>query len=687
MLLVNLFHVIAASHFRGGLIYWKTVGHPGPVNVSDGLVPVEITQRFGWRRDFSNLTFCNETTIIARNMTGQNGHLVCQSGCPEAGQNLSSIQVYCTDFSVSSNWMVGERSYVVWLPYNGEVVTASYTGGNWIYLAYPPSKSTTAEWEIRVTFNFSATSLSRGNASPVTKMSPVISMIHGCRYIIKLPAVDPDGDRIKCRWANSSLGECSDVCMTLPGAQLDEDNCVISYNATGDVGKFAVTMQIEDFASPADVRPISSVPLQFLVDVMSSPIACDARPRFISPTEEDGTCIAIPPNTTYSGLLVARSSGPNAQIVDITTQSPAGMLKSPLMKGLGSNEWYVNVTWRPTSSRAGTNLYCFVAVENTTVSSDQSCVYFAVGIDPPLPRLGSMTPTGLIARNHSQWRVEFDQATTRPFKSAYIRFHDERGNEIVSVDVATDPSVVFDTPNSSTPSVLTFETHHLFDESSVYYITLDDGVAVGLQSCGVRSAGVQLSDFWVVFTGNSISDPVLSLPLLTIRLTPVSGVHDEQRPVECAFDVNSGSACLVQSSNVLLTVNCNEFAVSLTHSSPGFHTLDVASSSLTTTLQLDAKQVVEPAETRGWTQWTEWSGCSRSCDGGLQRRFRRCLNSRSLCDGDSTNIRFCNVFYCALGDYTTLLCFKLLITVRIDRHVGLWVISRHEIIISEINLD
>ena len=645
----------AASHFRGGLIYWKTVG---PVNVSSGFVPVEITQRFGWRRDYSANTFCDEHSIVAGNLAGEAGDLVCQSGCPTVGQNLSSVRVYCTDFSVSNNWMVGERNYIVWLPYSGDVVTASFIGGQWIALAYPALTGNSARWEVRVTFNFNATSRLTGNSSPVSKMSPVVNMFHGCEYSVRLPAVDPDGDTIRCRWASSSLGECSHVCEAFPGAILDEDRCTISYNATGDVGVYAIAIQVDDFASATDMQPISSVPLQFLVNVSYASVACDARPVFVPPTEDDGTCIAIPPNATYTGILVARSSRAGAHIVDITTQSPTGMKKSPLTNGLGDTERHVNVTWRPTQSQAGTNLFCFVAVENTTASSDQSCIYFAVGVSPPRLRVGSMTPTGLIARDHNTWRVEFDQVVAWPSKSAFIRFHDERGNEIFTVDSATDPSVTFTSTTSSSSTMLTFNTRYLFDENSSYYITFDDGVVIGRQSCGPRSAGIKRSD-WVVYTGTSVnaSDYVLTLPLLAIRLMSTCPVHDEERPVSCAFDGDVGSVCMIDSSDVLLTVDCVE-SVSLTHVSPGFHSLVVASNGLHTSLRLDQTQLVPSTTimtemTYGWTEWSEWSRCSRSCDGGLQQRVRRCRKGRLSCDGDSTNLRFCNIFHCTSGDHAT----------------------------------
>jgi len=206
---------------------------------------------------------------------------------------------------------------------------------------------------------------------------------------------------------------------------------------------------------------------------------------------------------------------------------------------------------------------------------------------------------------------------------------------------------------------MTFQTRYLFDENARYYITFDDGVAVGVQSCGPVSAGVELADFWVVYTGvdtDNVSRSIRPrLPLLTVRLTSSCRVLDERRPVSCAFDAGAGSACLVESPDVLLTLDCVGSAVSLTHVTPAFHALHVvATAGLPPLVRLDDTQLLpvatETSKSRGWTSWSEWSGCSRSCDAGLQQRVRRCRDGRGSCVGDSTNIRFCSVHYCAQGD-------------------------------------
>ncbi|XP_075149272.1 ADAMTS-like no long nerve cord [Haematobia irritans] len=47
----------------------------------------------------------------------------------------------------------------------------------------------------------------------------------------------------------------------------------------------------------------------------------------------------------------------------------------------------------------------------------------------------------------------------------------------------------------------------------------------------------------------------------------------------------------------------------------------------------------------GWTTWSEWSTCSRTCDGGVMQQIRRCQSSNG-CKGDSVRYRICNMQPC-----------------------------------------
>ncbi|GBP40523.1 Protein madd-4 [Eumeta japonica] len=44
----------------------------------------------------------------------------------------------------------------------------------------------------------------------------------------------------------------------------------------------------------------------------------------------------------------------------------------------------------------------------------------------------------------------------------------------------------------------------------------------------------------------------------------------------------------------------------------------------------------------GWSQWSEWSLCSRTCDGGVSRQLRTCSNP-SGCRGEPVRYKICNM--------------------------------------------
>ena len=62
---------------------------------------------------------------------------------------------------------------------------------------------------------------------------------------------------------------------------------------------------------------------------------------------------------------------------------------------------------------------------------------------------------------------------TRPPRDRFIRIFDEGGKEVVSINVATSPDVVY--PSDALRRTLTFSTDYLFPENQKFYILLDQG--------------------------------------------------------------------------------------------------------------------------------------------------------------------------------------------------------------------
>jgi len=71
---------------------------------------------------------------------------------------------------------------------------------------------------------------------------------------------------------------------------------------------------------------------------------------------------------------------------------------------------------------------------------------------------------------------------------------------------------------------------------------------------------------------------------------------------------------------------------------------------------------------QGWSAWTSWSTCSRSCGGGIQRQFRSCRRNahstgsvRWQCSGLNKKYRLCNTRRCSAGNVNSrhFLCSSL----------------------------
>ena len=116
-----------------------------------------------------------------------------------------------------------------------------YTGGDWIALVRGGGS-----WEVRVKGNLTVRpDTGRINTSPITAISPILRLQHGCNHTIDIPSMhaialkawlcylitdlytipsvdDVDGDEVRCRWARSSDGECAGVCDAFPDAILDQ---------------------------------------------------------------------------------------------------------------------------------------------------------------------------------------------------------------------------------------------------------------------------------------------------------------------------------------------------------------------------------------------------------------------------------------------------------------------------------
>ncbi|CAG2206265.1 unnamed protein product [Mytilus edulis] len=361
--------------------------------INTSIFQIEITYRFAFTRSSNVAFFCDENAIKNRTLLAGGENIQCQSGC--AGI-ITKNYLYCTDFSETEDWTIGVMNFKYTLPVsNTKKFQFGLTGCCWLPLNEAGAE---AGYILRARVDLTNRSdTGRINSSPISAMQPVFRLNQGCDYIIKIPVADDDGDTVRCRWArNTTYDECSDVCKTFTGSYLDEVECVLKYNATGLTGWYAVSLQIEDFLSPMDIIPLSSVPLQFLVVVTNSSENCTSKPVFPPNIITDGSVHHILVNNIFNVSIYARSGTETLWVTTINTVSPFGMIKSELYQhDTIGREWFVVVTWIPTLSQTGSHVFCFTAVDNIGQLSDQVCGTIVVHAGATLPSTTITSTTNL----------------------------------------------------------------------------------------------------------------------------------------------------------------------------------------------------------------------------------------------------------------------------------------------------
>ena len=216
---------------------------------------MEITYHISWKRSSSPGTSCPEADGSLAN--GEN-ILMCQYGC---SGNIANLPFRCTRVSVQDDWVFGVYSLIHNFSSSNiqDIITVGTTGCCFVG---------GGNWNVSTTFRLARRNDTNNiNSTPRISVDPVIRVQEECNRTIVLYVSDPDGDTVRCRWANGT--ECDGICNKIPGAILDATSCTITYRANRGHGYKGVAVMIEDF-SPDSPQPLSSVALQFFVRVVST---------------------------------------------------------------------------------------------------------------------------------------------------------------------------------------------------------------------------------------------------------------------------------------------------------------------------------------------------------------------------------------------------------------------------------
>lgn len=181
-----------------------------------------------------------------------------------------------------------------------------------------------------------------------------------------------------CRWAQhtTELNECGDVCQATPNVELYED-CTVIFNSTGKiVGKYAISLMVEDFDTESANTSYSKVPIQFLIEIINSS-SCSSKP-IIDTTLPSYTpiqiCVATPFNFTVT--ITNKCSG--RYIQELTRVPPLNMFKRDIVNSSSADSYTVTETWVPTVDQIGLQIYCAVATDKYVFFSFSISVFFFI---------------------------------------------------------------------------------------------------------------------------------------------------------------------------------------------------------------------------------------------------------------------------------------------------------------------
>ena len=245
----------------------------------------------------------------------------------------------------------------------------------------------------------------------------------------------------------------------------------------------------------------------------------------VEQTLQQGSCVAVPPQTIFIAQLIAVSGNSDVSISDIETRVPSGAMTSNLTQIRNTSGYYMNVTWAPVASQENqTHILCFTAVRSNGLTIDESCITLLPGHFPPSPVQSTATPNQqLVYPSNTTWHIMFDRNIQRPSRTAYITFHEFNSElEVYRIDVSQSQEVAFEQSNG-----ISITPNFGFAEQTRFSIRFDRAIVQGLELCGPESEPLLDKYYWTFETRDVTPPEVDFLQNPTLSNKKTSPSHGE----------------------------------------------------------------------------------------------------------------------------------------------------------------
>ncbi|CAF1436394.1 unnamed protein product [Adineta ricciae] len=497
---------IDGRHFLGGSMTWKR-GYSWPW--SHG-IEINLIQRYMWERYEGD--YCNDhwNWFKSRTKIGKYGKVKCLS--KKCGSYIHHIRVHdvCVADSKDDKWSAIEQWSSIYIPEDTEF-ELGYSGVYWSEELNEDEK-----YELSISTFFSAKRGSDGelNTPPQAAM-PYIQHIHlNTTQTWKIPVHDPNGDIVRCRWANkNNVDECGDICGPPRNAKLNGSDCTLTYYAKRK-NPVVIALIIEDFLQTSLEKRLSATSLQFLIQVhQPTSTTCYDPPRYLNSSRNESIVNGSVCSKLTEQVFFNPGCG-DATIDNVQTRGPSGMTVSTPEQY--QNLFIVNIEWTPTSDDEGTHFVCLRPIDNYKRYGDQKCLEYSIINNNTSKNSDNfynnyapknMTPVGLVNSSQSQWtfRCGGESMKWSNRSNTYIRFYAKSSNEeVYTINVQTNHTALRVSEGS-----FTFDTKINWTEGEEYYIQLDRGVLTDGTKCSRLSPAMHDSSFWTfeIFSKNNKTKP------------------------------------------------------------------------------------------------------------------------------------------------------------------------------------
>lgn len=220
----------------------------------------------------------------------------------------------------------------------------------------------------------------RGNSGKLNNpafvaLLPPLRAYEKCPHHFHVSVRDLDGDKVRCRFAKESDGECVN-CEPHTFLELDQGKCSITFNGDASAGLYHIYLMAEDSVpAPHTVEetqnePMSAVPFILSLTVEEAEHSCSAEPVVIDPTPPEDKVFYILPFNQESFTVKFESN--QESVEEIAVIGPPELYRTEFtVEEVAS----LSIAWvRSENELARLLPICFVA-NTLNLQSEPRCVW------------------------------------------------------------------------------------------------------------------------------------------------------------------------------------------------------------------------------------------------------------------------------------------------------------------------